>query len=168
MKLPSMFKRWFLKKDKRYAEEKHNALLSIAELYSNKYENILVVQKSELGEDLWSQMGEANNEMMRIATSLLKISRKFDIKNDNCRVCLEDEAIKPVFCLQCLKTVSCEQCFIECLNEELTDVVKCLNCQRKSPKACNLFAGLEGRKAKGVHKFYRSNQLPYRLRFIPI
>ncbi|CAD5228468.1 unnamed protein product [Bursaphelenchus okinawaensis] len=55
-------------------------------------------------------------------------------KNSTCHVCLEEESVDPMYCLQCCKVIGCRKCLEEWLEEEQkkTFTVKCLNCQRRS------------------------------------
>ncbi|CAD5205529.1 unnamed protein product [Bursaphelenchus okinawaensis] len=100
-------------------------------------------------------------EMLNLATDLLITSMNRKPENNPCHLCLIDQAKAPVFCLQCLKIVSCKWCFLLYLTEEPTNAVKCLNCQRISPKECSLFARVYRREAGKVHEPY----YPYRKGF---
>ncbi|CAD5208200.1 unnamed protein product [Bursaphelenchus xylophilus] len=74
------------------------------------------------------------------ANKLLVRSEKTHLENDVCAICLEEKAQDPVYCLQCLKIVSCKGCMVELIqNGKDEHFLKCLRCQRKSPTELPLF-----------------------------
>ncbi|CAD5213574.1 unnamed protein product [Bursaphelenchus xylophilus] len=147
----------FLKDMVAFLEQRLDALPARPFNYEDHIKNVQsVVELMEVLEEIVPEAMDlnGNGEAFRayrqmydsysgLSIQLLKSTQgQVKIENDVCHICLEEQAIEPMYCLQCLKVVGCTSCINEFVSHNET-VVKCPNCQRKSQAATPLFGRLK-------------------------
>ncbi|CAD5208215.1 unnamed protein product [Bursaphelenchus xylophilus] len=93
-------------------------------------------------DDMVDQLPELRSLILKMiqfeVNKILEYAQILHFENDMCAICLEEKAQNPVYCIQCLKIVSCKGCTDDLVRHS-GHFVKCPRCQRKSPTELPLF-----------------------------